>query len=61
MNFVKVVVSEVIKDYEEYYILVCKIFDCNGLVKNQQVEISVCFYIKVGLGVFFKLFFVERY
>lgn len=34
MNSIKAVVSEAIKDHEEYHILVCKIFDCNGLVKN---------------------------
>lgn len=61
MNSIKAVVSEAIKDHEEYHILVCKIFDCNGLVKNEQAEISVCFHIKVGLGAFFKLLFVERY
>lgn len=34
MNSIKAVVSEAIKDHEEYHILVCKIFDCNGLVMD---------------------------
>lgn len=34
MNSIKAVVSEAIKDHEEYHILVCKILDCNGLVMD---------------------------